>query len=193
MSKPSAYDQMIFIMYSPVDDAEARGYSQWLVDVDNPYFNRADGVARYTNWRVTGPSSGAPFGYFDFLGMTGNNALFDVWESDKLSAFRHEWRVLWGRDRSLSAEGNSHAVLCRRQSAAQRETPFVAVALHGAASPPPPGYERWSVEKVLRGRSTFSFLDLRYLSDRTALDTAAQPKGSGASAFVGELIAAPPG
>lgn len=186
MSKPSPYDQMIFIMYSPIEDSEKRGYSQWLVDVDNPYFNRADGVARYTNWRVTGPA-GASFGYFDFLGMTGENAFFDVWESDKLSAFRHEWRVLWGRERSLSPEGNSHAVLCRRQSAAQMEAPFVSVTLQGAASVAPAGYERWAVEKILRGPDTFSFLDLRYLPDRAALNLA-----SGASAFAGELIAAPP-
>ncbi len=46
------YDAMSLITYTPRADSNDRGYEQWLIDVDNPFFNGSPVCVRYTNWKV---------------------------------------------------------------------------------------------------------------------------------------------
>src|SRR5438477_577884 len=48
----NSFDHAVFLTYTLPEDALARGYENWLRDVDNPFFNAIPGVGRYENWRI---------------------------------------------------------------------------------------------------------------------------------------------
>ena len=76
-----AYDAMSLIMYTPRADSNDRGYEQWLIDVDNPFFNNSEVCVRYTNWKVA-DDAGVNFGFshFDFFGMDDRDSGDKIWE-----------------------------------------------------------------------------------------------------------------
>ena len=110
-----AFDFMLLITYSVRADADARGYDDWLRRVDNPFFNKAAGIAHYSNWKVAaGTNHFAPATHFDFLGLDSLESLDQVWNDPELNRFRHEWRKLWGVADVSDPAANSQTYLCTR-------------------------------------------------------------------------------
>lgn len=64
---PTLSDAMVFLPYTPRADADARGYDDWLREVDNPFFNAVPGIVHYSNWKVVGLAKTAAFSHFDFM------------------------------------------------------------------------------------------------------------------------------
>ena len=196
MNRPvSRFDVMSFIMYTPADDANERGYEQWLIDIDNPFFNSADGCVRYTNWKVVDDAGvNPPFSHFDFFGMTGKDAVEETWRDERLEAFRHAWRVKWARDRSLDPTANSHVNQCERVSEPQAEaTHVILVPANGLSRAELPGHETWSVYQRFRGDVVFQDFHLRFTDDPTEFEKAKKAKASGGPAALhGVRLAAPP-
>jgi hypothetical protein len=188
------YDVMSFVTYTPVDDAEERGYDQWLVDVDNPFFNSADGCAGYTNWKVIDDAGVNPqFSYFDFFGMTGKDAVDKIWNDEGLSAFRREWRVKWGRDRDLGRTPNIPVNLCGRLGEPQAEAKLVILVPAKQTIPTQlPGHETWSVYGTIRGDVVFPAFHLKFADDPAEFDKTKEAQaGGGPAALLGLLLAGP--
>jgi hypothetical protein len=84
---------VIFIAYTVPAEAVARGYADWLVRVDNPFFNAVPGTHHYANWRVERALGGtAPvWDWFDFQGLAAEADLERVWFDPGLDGFRREW------------------------------------------------------------------------------------------------------
>lgn len=106
---------VIFIVYTVGPEAEKNGYSDWLVKVDNPFFNAIPGVRRYENWVVTDVVAGRPleWDYFDFKGIDSEDMLESVWFNPDLDGFRKEWIRLWGYGRQDPPPILRHAYLMR--------------------------------------------------------------------------------
>jgi hypothetical protein len=98
---------VIFIAYTIPDDAEARGYADWLRRVDMPFFNGIPGVHHYANWRLTEILAGAPpvWDWFDFQGLAAEDDLERVWFDPGLDDFRANWLKLWGYGEGGGAAG----------------------------------------------------------------------------------------
>lgn len=89
---------VIFIAYTVPPAAVEGGYADWLVRVDNPFFNAIPGTRHYANWRVDAVGAGGPlvWDWFDFQGLEAESDLERVWFNPDLDAFRAEWLRLWG-------------------------------------------------------------------------------------------------
>ena len=160
--RANAFDVMLLISYALRDDAEARGYDDWLRRVDNPFFNAAPGIAHYGNWKVTGGTNHfAPNTHFDFVGMDGPESFDQVWNDPELNRFRQEWRRLWGiADANPAAK--IETCLCERIT-----SPAMAwsdrLALLPGQDEAPTGWETWRVLRSLRGSGLgFNRFHLRY-------------------------------
>lgn len=83
---------VIFIAYTVPQTAIAGGYADWLVTVDNPFFNAIPGTLHYANWRVEQARAGGPLAWdwFDFQGLAAEDDLEKVWFNPDLDAFRAE-------------------------------------------------------------------------------------------------------
>ena len=143
---------VIFIAYTVGADAEPRGYSDWLVAVDNPFFNTIPGTRCYANWRVGQVLAGGPldWDYFDFQGLDSESDLERVWFNPDLDAFRAEWLRLWGYGRPKALDVHRHAYVMRPV------TPFPTGPVPGhlritaGVGTPPPGAMVFRVDGVLR-------------------------------------------
>ncbi|WP_158971326.1 hypothetical protein [Chachezhania sediminis] len=155
MSALESCPLVIFIAYTVPQDAEPRGYSQWLRDVDMPFFNAIPGTGHYANWRVGETLAGdvQPWDYFDFQGVKSEDDLERVWFSPELDEFRKGWLKLWGYGGTGGAEAPPvlrHAYLMRRVGDAtpKLDTTLTLSAGTGAV-PGAPGDVRWQVEGIL--------------------------------------------
>lgn len=86
--------QMLFLPYTPRDDAASRGYEEWLRTIDNPFFNSRPGIRHYSNWKVAGGL--ASFTHFDFLLLEAGTTADDVWADAALVDFAAQWVRQWG-------------------------------------------------------------------------------------------------
>lgn len=90
---------MVILPYTPRADSDARGYHDWLRDVDNPFFNSVEGILHYTNWKVVRAVKGATsFSHFDFMIMESLEKSAQVWANDKVVDFAAGWTQSWGAD-----------------------------------------------------------------------------------------------
>ena len=142
---------VIFIAYTVPKDAEARGYSQWLRDVDMPFFNAIPGTGHYANWRVQSLRQGTPpaWDYFDFQGLTSEADLDRVWFSPDLDQFRKGWLDLWGYGRDTAPPVLRHAYLMRRTGPTTPSKDTTLTLSCGQGPVPETGDVRWQVESVL--------------------------------------------
>lgn len=143
---------VIFIAYTVPADAEARGYSQWLRDVDMPFFNAIPGTGHYANWRVGDVLKGQPrpWDYFDFQGLNSEADLDRVWFDPGLDDFRKNWLKLWGYGAGEAPPVLRHSYLMRRVGERRPHTDLT-LTLSGGTGPLPgaAGHVRWEVESVL--------------------------------------------
>lgn len=130
---------VIFIGYTVPADAEARGYSDWLVRVDNPFFNAIPGVRHYANWRAGDMLGGEMpvWDYFDFHGIAAEEDLERVWFNSDLDAFRAEWLRLWGYGSGPTAPVLRHAYLMRLARRRMEHVPGPEITLRGGVGAVP--------------------------------------------------------
>jgi len=189
-----SYDAMSLILYTPRADSNDRGYEQWLIDVDNPFFNNSEVCVRYTNWKVV-DDAGVNFGFshFDFFGMDNRDSGDKVWSDEELSEFRVGWRKLWGAAESLDPTANSIVNLCERTGAPQTEAKYVIVVpTEDASATDPDGCETWNTYNDYRGDVVLSAFHLKYTDDPADFETFRQAHADGGpAAMLGELIAGP--
>jgi hypothetical protein len=189
-----AYDAMSLIMYTPRADSNDRGYEQWLIDVDNPFFNNSEVCVRYTNWKVA-DDAGVNFGFshFDFFGMDDRDSGDKVWSDEKLSEFRVEWRKLWGAAESLDPTANSIVNLCKRIGTPQAEAKYVIVVpADDASAAGPEGCETWSTYNGYRGDIVLPAFYLKYTDDPADFGAFRKAQADGGpAALLAELIAGP--
>ncbi|EPX85102.1 hypothetical protein [Salipiger mucosus] len=195
---------VIFIAYTVPPDAEPRGYSQWLRDVDMPFFNAIPGTGHYANWRIGEMlEGGAPaWDYFDFQGLDSEEDLERVWFNPDLDGFRRNWLKLWGYGRGEAPPVLRHAYLMRRVGTVSpgRDTRLTLSAGTGAL-PEGAGDVRWQVEGVLHkhfgGASDKAWLTPTSEGNPLGLDWMsagygdAAPAAEATLACRAELIAAP--
>jgi hypothetical protein len=189
-----SFDAMSLILYTPRADSNDRGYEQWLIDVDNPFFNNSEVCVRYTNWKVV-DDAGVNFGFshFDFFGMDNRDSGDKVWSDEELSEFRVGWRKLWGAAESLDPTANSIVNLCERTGAPQTEAKYVIVVpTEDASATDPDGCETWNTYNDYRGDVVLSAFHLKYTDDPADFETFRQAHADGGpAAMLGELIAGP--
>lgn len=89
---------MLQIVYTPREDANARGYEDWLREVDAPFFNSVEGILHYSNWKIIdSPVGECPFTHFDLMfiepGSIGSDKIF---ANPVVAEFASGWNDLWG-------------------------------------------------------------------------------------------------
>lgn len=204
---------VIFIAYTVGPDAETRGYSDWLVRVDNPFFNAIPGVRCYANWRVGEVLSGGPldWDYFDFQGIASEDMLESVWFNPDLDGFRREWIRLWGYGRPQPLPVHAHAYLMRPVFHSTRPATGHLRIVGGRGAPPATGDAVFRVDSVLAKHFSpaategadwcrpagennplgLDWLALTYGDDAAGLSAGPPPAASGAVDLVARLIAEP--
>lgn len=177
-----ATDLMVFLPYTPRSDSDARGYDQWLRDVDNPFFNAVPGILHYSNWRVNAPTPGQ-MSHFDFMYL--DPALADsVWANPDVIAFAGLWTEQWGSDpkaADLSVNYNSYKL---RLKSGQGAFDPSGVRIAGSSSPVSRfGGAVWEVETPMVGTSATPFYEFAFGPSAGAIG----PEDS----LAGTLVAAP--
>lgn len=133
---------VIFIAYTVGQDAEAKGYPDWLRRVDMPFFNAIPGTRHYANWRLGDMLAGPPpaWDWFDFQGLEAETDLERVWFNPGLDDFRANWIRLWGYGTTEPPPVLRHAYVMRpvggRRPAAGAKT---ATLSGGSGAPPQDG------------------------------------------------------
>ncbi len=190
---------MIFIAYTVPGDAEARGYSPWLVEVDNPFFNAIPGTRHYANWRVADMVQGAlpVWDYIDFQGLASREDLDRVWFNPDLDTFRAEWLRLWGYGARNPDPVLRHSYLTRRVFARPGHVPGPLLTLRAGRGPVPDGLAAdlvFVVEGVLKkhfgmaGGRPDDWLTPAAQGNPLGLDWLAVTYGDSAEAGTGDLV-----
>jgi hypothetical protein len=183
---PRSCDLMLLIVYALPEDADARGYDDWLRRVDNPFFNAASCIAHYGNWKVAGGVNPfAPQTHFDFLCLATEADFDPAWNDADLNAFRREWKRLWGLP-----EGHPSARIetwyCERTARAEMAWSPRLALLPAATAAPMAGWETWRAVRSLRGTGVGpAAFHVRYLG----ASEAPPPEATGAA--IATCIAAP--
>lgn len=130
---------VVFIAYRVGADAEPRGYADWLVRVDNPFFNDIPGTRHYANWRVTQQYTGEKpvWEWFDFQGLETEDDLERVWFNPDLDGFRAEWIRLWGYGDGEPPAVLRHAYLLRPTKPADPAAETATLRLSAGVGPAP--------------------------------------------------------
>ena len=142
---------LVFITYTPGPGAEARGYEQWLRDLDNPFFNAIPGIRHYANWQIERVLAGAPlgYGYLDFQGLEAPEDLERVWFNPDLDRFRHEWVKLWGYEGAQPSPLFAYALLMRKVQDTERGGTRYA-RITGGNGEAPRGFDlAWQAEEAI--------------------------------------------
>ena len=145
---------VIFIAYTVGADAEAKGYSRWLQQVDMPFFNAIPGTRHYANWRLTRVLHGRrPFwDYFDFQGLETEQHLKSVWFDPSLDEFRANWLRLWGYGGGTPPDVLRHAYVMRPIRLPDVRRKDDRLVLAGGRGHPPAGHAAdivFRVESIL--------------------------------------------
>lgn len=169
---------MVLLPYTPRPDADARGYDDWLREVDNPFFNAVPGIVHYSNWKVSGPVAG--FSHFDFMFL--DPSLADgVWSNPAVVDFAAGWTRQWGTaPDAADLSVNYHSYLMRHVTG-RGDFDRRGVRLGGSASPVTRfGGSVWEVTEAMVGSSPHAFYEVAF-----------GPATVGGDAVAGTLIAAP--
>jgi hypothetical protein len=106
---------MLLIAYTPRADSDERGYDDWLRDVDMPFFNSVEGIAHYSNWKITSSPVGAcNFTHFDLVFIDPNANPAEVFGSPAVAEFASGWNDLWGtHPEGTFADSGVEVLRCR--------------------------------------------------------------------------------
>ncbi len=147
----AASPAVLYIVYTPGADAEAKGYEPWLATVDNPFFNAIRGIHHYANWKLERVLTGAPpYDYFDLLGLVAEADLERVWFNHDLNQFRAKWVRLWGYGLAKPPPIQANAYLMRPVSRSNRPATRFARVIGGTGAPPAGVDIAWLVAETIR-------------------------------------------
>jgi hypothetical protein len=156
---------MLFLPYTPRDDADARGYDDWLRSVDAPFFNSVPGIAHYSNWKVAEVLTGTvPFTHFDFLLLEGPSA--QVWANTRLQDFAAGWLAKWGRDPSnADLSVNYHTYMADRWlGQAPSRAGTLLLGLDPDVQAVPANAEVWRIREAVVGTPVCASFGFRYVT-----------------------------
>ncbi|MEZ5099982.1 MAG: hypothetical protein R3C15_09340 [Thermoleophilia bacterium] len=109
---------IVWIPYTPADDAQGRGYDDWLRAVDNPFLNAIPEITSYTNWRVEKAAVGEiRFTDFDLMHVDGADGWDRMVGNDDMRNFALGWVKEWGRDPDGPMEHNFNVAVAERIAA----------------------------------------------------------------------------
>lgn len=130
---------VVFIAYAVGPTAEEKGYSDWLRNVDMPFFNAIPGTLHYANWRLISLEVGEPtvWDYFDFQGLVCENDLERVWFNPDLDHFRSEWLRLWGYGHGETPPAIAHSYVMRPLAKSPGHRTDDKLMLSGGIGQPP--------------------------------------------------------
>jgi hypothetical protein len=180
---------MLLLTYTPRADSAARGYDDWLRDVDNPFFNSVPGIVEYVNWKVVENKLGVlPFTYFDTMLIDGVGAVDRVWSNPDVQRFVDGWRERWALNPGADdMAGNYQVMLCSQTAggAAQRTSRHCIFLPHIKApdwrerdydtflretdipffnsQPEIVHYSNWRIDRPLVGQVWFTDFDLMWV------------------------------
>ncbi len=179
-------EAMFLLPYHVRDDADARGYDDWLRSTDNPFFNAQPEIVHYTNWKIA-RRLGLQGGYthLDLMFVPSVESADTVWASEEIARFARGWQELWAPDPSADLSCCVSILLCRQEEA----TAATVRTNRLLFTPGPPGTlpaqanaSRWRVAQTVVGGEDFEAFTIRYL------DGEPEPGATGA---VCDLIASP--
>ena len=165
-------DVMLLITYSLRAGADARGYDDWLRRVDNPFFNAADCIAHYSNWKLTiGPDAFAPHTHFDLVALPDLESLDAAWNDPGLNDFRREWRRLWAIEDPTDPAADIQTCLCERVARSDMAWSDHLVLVPTARAEVVKGWDTWHVVRSLRGMPLgFDAFRIRFHAPGEAVD-----------------------
>ncbi|PPR79635.1 MAG: hypothetical protein CFH01_00300 [Alphaproteobacteria bacterium MarineAlpha2_Bin1] len=97
MARSFTCKYLVLLTYTPRKETDIEKYENWLINVDNPFFNSLNKVYHYSNWKVLGGSENFGFTYFDFLTFNSLSDFNTTWNSTEVREFTSEWRRMWGQ------------------------------------------------------------------------------------------------
>jgi hypothetical protein len=177
---------MFLLPYIPRGDSDARGYDQWIRDIDNPFFNSVDGIELYINWKVGKVLKGAlDFTHLDFMYVDPDKEA-QIWSNPDVAAFAAGWNEKWGRDpNNADLSVNYHVYRLEQDAGAEGFNPSLTTVILDPAGPPAAGASRWKVAQAVLGKNACTTVDVIHgAADPAVYENAA-------AAFTCELIAAP--
>jgi hypothetical protein len=184
-------EKMLMLTYTPRSDSESRGYTPWLREIDNPFFNSVNKIQNYSNWKLTQPSAQqVDWSHFDFMHLAKGAQPEEILGLPDVAEFAAGWTRQWGQDpdaEDLSVNYQVHIVERIRQGQLRRRG-LIALILEPSFSDLPVQAELWKSTGMILGApqvtGTFAVLPLTYS------DTLVDPRW-GKSVLVAECIAQP--
>lgn len=183
---PSPTGTMFFLPYIPRADSDARGYDQWIRDVDNPFFNGVDGIELYINWKVGRVLKGSlDFTHADFMYVDPAKEAH-IWSNQTVAEFAQGWTDSWGKDpKNEDLSVNYHVYRLEQEAGPVDFNRAVTTVILDPAGPPAAGATRWKVAQAVLGKNAYNTVDVIHgEADSAAYEGAV-------AAFTCELIAAP--
>lgn len=177
---------MFFLPYVPRADSDARGYDEWIREVDNPFFNGVDGISLYANFKVGSVLKGdIDFTHFDFMYVDPSKEA-QIWTNAAVAEFASGWTTSWGRDpRNEDLSVNYHIYRLEQEAGAGGFDAAQVTVILQPAGPAATGTNRWTVAQSVVGQSPYTTIDIIFgPAPAGALDGAV-------AAFTGKIIAAP--
>ena len=155
MTKSNDFDLMVFDTYAPREDADARGYDEWLAKVDCPLFNSLSMVAGYYCWRVDsavgdrvpyGAGASEPFTYFGFFGLHTPDDFASMMADPKALEHVPIWVRDWSRHPEAEdmAENFFFSMAKRIYVWPGERTPWIVLIPHEGAGAAEPGFHSWA-------------------------------------------------
>ncbi|MEQ8388992.1 MAG: hypothetical protein RIE22_09805 [Alphaproteobacteria bacterium] len=210
-SAPAA--TMLYLTYTPREDAARDNYEDWLREVDNPFFNSIPGIRQYTNWKAISPVPAAhTYRWFDHMVLDSADAVTEVLGNTDLQAFAANWVRRWGRlpDEPDSDE-NYQMFLAQRTFLAEDgpRQPYLLIRVYETEAPGPAGAPLWDdaalaplmrgrrratwcLTDEIKGRLSLPVMDVAHLADPAEFDTVLRARPHLAeTAFVAERVATP--
>lgn len=178
---------MFYLPYTPRSDSNARGYEEWIRDVDMPFFNSVAEIAHYSNWRVDKLLAGTiDFTHFDFM-FADPQKVDMIWSNKDVAAFAAGWNEQWGRDpQNADLSVNYHVYRLEHEQGGITFDRKCVTVIYQPAGPLAPNGMRWNVSTAVLGQSPCTVVDVIF----GPIPDASFWAGAQA-AFTGTLVAAP--
>ena len=196
-AQASGSRDLMLLVYTPREDSNQRGYEEWLQTIDNPFFNKIDGIKHYVNWRVSSISDCAfPYTHFDTMFLDNSDSKDKVWGNTDLANFAQGWTEQWGRYPKATAEemqSNYSVYLCSHLSGDKYvKSENVAFMPANQAITPSEKIQTYEVSEAIVGDIRFKNFGLSFLENSNDYNWAASNRPSESyGAAHGTIIASP--
>lgn len=108
-------ETLVLITYTPRDDAQERGFEDWLREDGSPTLNALPGVVGHSSWRISEPAFGTPdYTHFDVLFVEGRAQVSALLSDPAVRAFADGWVEQWGREPGGDLGDNFRLCVCQQ-------------------------------------------------------------------------------